>query len=106
MSEMKSCTSNMFAVIQGNQDPTDALPMPLKCVRYTIKNEPDSAANMWVGLNVPASAAMILEPGESYTSPDLRGYFQYDKIYIGWDPTMSGGKGLVIQSLEIEQVCD
>ncbi len=96
----------MFAVNQGNQSQSDALPMPLKCVRYTIKNEPDSTANMFVGLNVPASAAMILEPGESYTSPEIHGYYQYDMIYIGWDPSMLGGKALILQQIEIDQVCE
>lgn len=106
MSEMKYCSSNMFAVIQGNQDPSDALPMPKRCVRYTVKNSQDSTANMWVGLSVDASSAMILEPGESYTSPEIRGYYQFDKIYIGWDPAMSGGKGLVIQVIEVDEICD
>lgn len=105
--EMKSMSSNMFAVIQGVQDPTDALAMPNRCVRYVIKNEPNSTANMYVGLGVSGSAAMILQPGESYASPVCPGYYNYDKIYISWEPGMSGGKGLCIQTLDLDkEICN
>lgn len=107
MEEMKSMSSNMFAVIQGVQDPTDALPMPDKCIRYVIKNESNSTANMYVGLGVPGSAAMILQPGESYASPVVKGMYNYDKIYVAWEPGMNGGKGLCIQTIDLQkEVCN
>lgn len=103
---MNHCKTNQFAVTQGNQDPTDALSKPLKCVRYTIKNESDSTANMHVGINQPSSPSMILQPGESFTN-SVDGFYIYDDIYIGWEPGMSGGKGLVLQQIDLgKEVCD
>lgn len=86
---------NEMAVSQVNQQNQDAISIGKKVLKITIKCHPQSANDVWVGVNQPASNNNLLQPGESVTYHDDRVYLDKNKYYVGFDPAGTGGRAIV-----------
>lgn len=93
---MNDGKTNVQLINQANHNPGDAISLGQNVLQYTIKNATDSQADLWVGINQQASNGFVLVAGESVTISDLRVYLDKDKLYLAFDPTMTGGKAQVI----------
>lgn len=93
---MNDAKTNVQMISQANHRPQDAISLGRNLLQYTIKNSTDSGANLWVGINQPASSGFVLIAGESVTITDQRVYLDRDKLYLQFDPGGSNGKAVVV----------
>lgn len=104
---MNDGKTNVQFISQANHRPEDAISLGENVLQYTIKCAIDSPADLWVGINEPASNGFILAAGESVTITDQRVYLDRDRLYLKFDPAMSGGKAqvIIINDLMKEHSC-
>lgn len=84
-----------FLVDQGNHNPQANVEIGTKVLKVTVKAHPLSGSNVYVGINQKASDINLLTAGDSVTYHDDRVYLDDTKLYIGFDPTGTGGIALV-----------
>lgn len=84
-----------LGIDQGNHTPEDAIGLGKNVLKITVKNQSNSSANLWLGLNAQASDINLLEPGESVSYHDDRVCLDGTELYLQFDPANTGGRALV-----------
>jgi hypothetical protein len=75
-----------------------------RITKVFIRCASTSTGNVWVGWNGRATSANTLQPTESvgYEAQDGN-YLDGNNLYIGFDPTLSGGQALVTIHTVVER---
>lgn len=104
---MLKSRTNQYVVVQNNHSAGDAVPIHKNTIRYTVKNHPQSGANLFIGINQDANEGNLLEPGESMSIGGNPGYYVADQLYLTFDDGGSNGKALVLVEIDLqEEACD
>lgn len=94
--------ANIFehGIDQGNHSPGDAISLGPYAEKVTIKNQSNSGADLYIGINTQASTINLLQPGESATY-ERDGLLLTDKngrglkLYLAFDENATNGLALV-----------
>lgn len=98
--------TNQYVITQASHTPTDAVPLAERTIKYTVKCHPQSPNNLIVGINEDPNEGNLLQPGESMTIGGNTGYYVSDKLYLGFDPTGTNGKALIVIEIDLnEEAC-
>ena len=86
---------NEIALDQSNHTNSDAVSLGVNVLSVTVRCSSDSNNNVWVGWNKPANNTNILQPSESQDIYDYRVCLDGNKLYVGFDPSGTGGRALI-----------
>jgi hypothetical protein len=79
-------------ISQENNQAQNGIVIPNDCLSLSVTCTSDSGNNAFIGFNEPATNKNLLQPGESIPYGDIRVTLQGNKLYVGFDPTGTGGK--------------
>lgn len=94
---------NEQLITQLNHSPQDSVGLGPNCIQFTVKNLPDSDANLLIGIGQNASDKNLLQPGESATYENIHCYLTDSEgngnaLYLAFQPNnpiTTGGRALV-----------